>query len=113
MFCNSYILVHFVFSSALLSLECHGFDHLVPIPMVGLISCSIASTFLARPSHPHPIFGYGIKLTARGGGDALTKVGTDVRRVQNLGRAKLPPKNLMPRQKSAQKPNDRASFHEL
>ena len=27
-----------------------------------------------------------------GGGDSLTKVGTDVRRVQNLGRAKFPKK---------------------
>ena len=33
-----------------------------------------------------------------GGGDFLTKVGTDVRQVQNLGRAKFP-KNLMPGQK--------------
>ena len=47
-----------------------------------------------------------------GGGDFLIKVGTDVWQVQNLGRAKFP-KNLMPGQKSAQKPNDRASFREL
>ena len=33
------------------------------------------------------------------GGDSLIKVSTDVRRVQNLGRAKFPPKNLMPGQK--------------
>ena len=45
-----------------------------------------------------------------GGGDSLIKVGTDVRRVQNLGRAKYPEKT-MPGQHSAQKPNDRASFH--
>ena len=48
-----------------------------------------------------------------GGGDSLIKVGTDVRRVQNLGWAKFPKKNLMPGQKSAQKPNDWASFHDF
>ena len=52
----------------------------------------------------------------RGGGgeegDSLIKVGTDVRRVQNQGRAKFLKKKLMPGQKSAQKPNDRGSFHE-
>ena len=48
-----------------------------------------------------------------GGKDSLIKVDTDVRRVQNLGRAKFPQKNLMPRQKSAQKPNDWEGFHEL
>ena len=37
-----------------------------------------------------------------GGGDSVIKVGTDVPRVQNLGREKFP-----------QKPNDRGSFHEL
>ena len=53
-------------------------------------------------------------FNSRGGGNSLTKgVSMDVRRVQNLGRAKFPQKNLMPGQKSAQKPNDRASFHEL
>ena len=57
MFLQLLYFVHFVFSSALLSLECHCFDQLVPIPIVCLISCSMASTFLARPSHPHPIFG--------------------------------------------------------
>ena len=48
-----------------------------------------------------------------GGGNSLIKVGTDVRLVQNLGRPKFLQKNLMPGQKSAQKPNDRAIFHEL
>ena len=41
-----------------------------------------------------------------GGGDSLIKVGTDVRRVLNLGRAKFP---LPPKKKN----NDLASFHEL
>ena len=65
-FCNSYISVHFVLSFDLLSLECHCFNQLVAIPIVGLINCSMAFTFLAlaRPSRPHPIFGYGIKLMA-------------------------------------------------
>ena len=48
-----------------------------------------------------------------GGRNTLIKVGMDVRRVQNLGRAKFPPKNLMPGQKNAQKPNDRASFYDF
>ena len=47
-----------------------------------------------------------------GGGDSLIKVGTDVRRVQNLGRAKFLQKTLMLGQQGAQKPNDRACFHE-
>ena len=44
-------------------------------------------------------------LATGGGGDSLIKIGTDVRRVQNLGKAKFPkkpnarakkePKNLM------------------
>ena len=37
----------------------------------------------------------------RWGGDSLIKVGTDVWRVQNLGRAKFPEKNLMPGQITA------------
>ena len=49
----------------------------------------------------------------RGGGDSSRKVGTDVWRVQNLGGVKFFPKNVMPRQKSAQKPNDRASFYDF
>ena len=48
----------------------------------------------------------------RGGGDFLIKVGRDVRRVQNLGRAKSARKPNA-RAKSAQKPNDRASFQKL
>ena len=58
-----------------------------------------------------------------GGGDSRKKVGTDVR-LSNKGRYgcaasakpkqdKISQKNLMPGQKRAQKPNDRASFHEL
>ena len=47
----------------------------------------------------------GLHISNRGGGgggDSLINVGTDVRRVQNLGRAKFP-----------KTPNARASFHEL
>ena len=47
-----------------------------------------------------------------GRGDSLIKAGTDVRRVQNLGRKNFP-KKPNARAKSAQKPNDRESFHEL
>ena len=47
-----------------------------------------------------------------GGCDFLIKVGRDVMRVQNLGQTKFP-KNLMQGQKSAQKPNDQASFREF
>ena len=46
-----------------------------------------------------------------GGGNSLIKVGMDVWQMKNLGRAKF--LQIMPRQKSAQKPNDWASFHEL
>ena len=56
-------------------------------------------------------------LCPRGGGgggcDSLIKVGTDVRRVQNLGQAKFPKKTKCPGKKSAQKPNDWASFHDI
>ena len=47
-----------------------------------------------------------------GGGDFLIKVGRDVRRVQNLGWTKFSQKTQCPG-KNAQKPNDRAGFHEL
>ena len=43
-----------------------------------------------------------------GGGDSLTKVGSDVWRVQNLVQAKFPKKTLCP---GCQKLNDHASFH--
>ena len=58
-------------------------------------------------------FGEITHFKGGGGGDSLIKVGMDVRRVQNIGRAQFPQKNLMPGQKSAQKPNDEASFHDF
>ena len=50
----------------------------------------------------------------RGGGGGLPdkgRYGCSVSAKHRPG--KISPKNLMPWQKSAQKPNDRASFHEL
>ena len=48
-----------------------------------------------------------------GGGDSLIKVGMDGAVSAKPRPGKISPKNLMPGQKSAQKPTDRASFHEL
>ena len=51
-----------------------------------------------------------------GGGNSLIQVGMDVQRVHACTKprpGKISPKNLMPRQKGVQKPNDWASFHEL
>ena len=42
----------------------------------------------------------------------MIEVGTDVRRVQNQGREKFLQNIANARAKSAQKPYDRASFHE-
>ena len=53
-----------------------------------------------------------IKRFIARGGDFLIKVGTDVRRVKTLAGHNFPPKPNA-RAKNAQKPNDRASFHEL
>ena len=83
--------------------DCDGTDFKMGVaaPLPELNEWTLTNTLIKR-------------FMARGGeGDFLIKVGTDVRRVQNLGRAKFSPKNPMPRQKNAQKPNDRASFHEL
>ena len=54
-----------------------------------------------------------MKLLISRGGDSLIKVGTDVWRVQNLGLAQFPQKTLCLGKKSAQKPNDGASFHDF
>ena len=55
---------------------------------------------------------YAEYLWSKGVGDFLIKVGRDVRRVQNLGRAKSARKPNA-QAKSAQNPNDRASFQKL
>ena len=60
---------------------------------------------LKKNTNPEMVAFYQMSsgLKARGGGDSLIKVGTDVRRVQAQGRAKFLQENLLPRQKSAQK----------
>ena len=56
-------------------------------------------------------FGFG-EITHLEGGDSLIKIGTDVRRVQNLSWKQFPPKSNA-WAKSAQEPNDWASFHDF
>ena len=57
-FCSSCVLIHFVFSSALLSLECHCFDQLVPIPRGAHVKIltGMLVLFFGFEIWPNPIF---------------------------------------------------------
>ena len=72
-------------------------------------------TFASVHSEQYTISGRHLSLILErgGGGHSLIKVDADVRRVQNLGRAKFLQQTWYPGQKGTSKSNDRASFHEL